>query len=344
MVRDLVHGQRLENPRYHDYTALGVQPDGQVIVAYSDRTHSLFDCIFSNATVRPVDEVCHVSHIRTNYIARAVHPLSILPKHNRLPRLSNFRFEDWKTGSLLLQGSDVNLPPKTDVGKCYPAHIQVFVPNIPVENIFISLKDPSSRYTLSSETLDSAIILSHDCNGIVLAYLSQHTRRLPPNYINGPTHLQLTLIHLETHKTIASAVVPSDISAFSLIISRFHVFLFTTDEMHVFDFTASYLYSLRIWEGLNDFWRTFPKMEYDGSLLLWKKEYRQGPDADEVVVFDPMRKSKRKMVRPFRVGEGDTRSGRGNGYYFVIREYPIDQAGKRTGAPGQEKMIWRRLT
>ncbi|KAJ3045937.1 hypothetical protein HDV00_006203 [Rhizophlyctis rosea] len=333
VVRDLVYSHRLPQTQrnYHPYTALGVMPDGQTIVRHARGTS--IDSIFEETIPRSIMNISYVSHIRTDALARYSQNPSRTYQTNDETSLDCTYIENWSTGTILHGTSArfIDLPADTHIIYIHNAHIQLLTRGDQSAQQFISLKDPSRRMKFPLRNPDGSSILSSNFNGIILALLLYNRTNLT----------YLTLHNINTSQIIASTVLPSDFTALNVSLSRFHAFLYSTTECRIYSLTATYLYTLPICENLSPVFTAYPKMEFDNLMLLWKRETELEGEIDQVVVFDPMRRTKRRMVHRFQDQEYEERRFRG--YYFTMREFPVGEDGKRSGAPERNRVFWRGL-
>ncbi|KAJ3036952.1 hypothetical protein HDV00_002200 [Rhizophlyctis rosea] len=361
VVRDLVYAHRNIPVEQCKYTALGVQLDGQAIVSRTDKSASFLDSVFTETTIRPITNIGYISHTKSATIAHAIHPPSAHDAVNTV-RASRFQLEDWNSRNTIMRVADLNFHTETILMHIYHSHILLFMreSNRPYHQI-ISLQDPSSRFVPLADSLQSSRLISLGFNGIILAYLwDRHSE--------GTDRAYLTLIHLESQQTVASTTLSTNSQTLTLSTSRFHVFICTDQQCHVYNLAARHLYSF----NLRELWdmgfflsprenaSSRPNMDFDRLMLSW----RRGPfhdglgNVDKIVVFDPMRRTKRQLMRRVvgrvedlmrELGASDWGPGglheenRVGGYYFVVSEFPVDPSGKRTGAPGTDRILWRRV-
>ncbi|KAJ3045760.1 hypothetical protein HDV00_007886 [Rhizophlyctis rosea] len=159
----------------------------------------------------------------------------------------------------------------------------------------------------------------------------------------------LTLVRFEGRKTIASLPLPSCDVPTNLRISRFNVFVAWDEEVMVFDLKGNFLYSIHVdddpwtdWFACDSFNLNFHyRSQIDGQLFLQNYERPSGSTKDEFVLMDPKTRTARRVVKDFPAQLFEEGREEPLGYYFAVNEYPVDEAGKRTRAPGGSRVFWR---
>ncbi|KAJ3036094.1 hypothetical protein HDV00_003070 [Rhizophlyctis rosea] len=317
----------------------GARADGRVMLTggYGD-DYTFLDIVFSetlSTAPPPVDLARHFQFARANALVR--HPdhkcemyyrghyngLEPVFKDADTGNICYLLIEDWNTAELMAQ------IPRTYRYFFICGDYWIEGDHEDAQAHIYSILNTSQRHTISTQCKGSH--RNAAINETLLAYVTydQHAHT---------SECQLRLLRLADHQIIATYELEREPAR--MTITRFFVVLDYEEDCAVFDFSLNRMCTLPPIAKADDWMLFFYQPWADIPWARREDEYyhswRRAPDAEPTELF--VMDAKSRTCYPVFPKCLERKTGHCTNYYFNTIEYPVDKAGRRTGAGGVCKL------
>ena len=202
------------------------------------------------------------------------------------------------------------------------------------------LVDTNSGALFPINPPDDEETLNDDDNLVVFnETLAAIARRIYPEI--DPPHWTLTLHRISTQSVISQYTYPSDVQLINFCITRFH--LLTIDQTNLE--TNSRKITVRNLKTLQSLYTLqIPDTDRLPTILTSNTAVLYGRSTGGTYILDPIRKQKIRMTVPVleHVDVDEPADVcQMMGYAFVIREFEVDEQGRRKGGLGRDRVFWQ---
>ncbi|KAJ3034299.1 hypothetical protein HDV00_005207 [Rhizophlyctis rosea] len=349
-IRDVT--DELSNGEAHGIDTFGVRPDGQIIIAdfvklrkgVYEKPRPYIDIIFTEtkATARPITNIARIRHKITDLIVRNAKNV--------------YSFEGWTTGTRKKTITSLNTPGEFIFEESLCGSQVVFRRKEVQQNrqwhIILdsySIQPPCNQTEFTVRTHPNGHFAS---NHSLLATTASHQQVDETAERGGKTFPHtIALLRLHDSKPLSKIAIGTSSQIVNLRLTRFNMLAFTRGgECLVFDLNLHLLHTIQL---RTDVLLGHMMEDVDDRMVFTKCEGGIG----DVAEWDPKRGTLKGYSNRFRKGVmptgdglefmeflglmGDHDVNSGSGYYFTTMEYPVDEAGNRTGASGVGRIYWR---
>ncbi|KAJ3045857.1 hypothetical protein HDV00_006121 [Rhizophlyctis rosea] len=337
------------------FWTLGARPDGQVIIkpkssapCFIDR----FDTIFLETTPRTITDIAPVPHYGGKILARKRQSSPPYPAFfQRILNRDDTVLEDWDTGDIFLDFALVDLPATCRIDHVLPSCIDVIgvQPSTgKLTHYFIPRQNPSSSIQVPVNFPPDPESVAHNPSSTLQMSFPNETTLLQCFLVLDDDVTSTNLTFSDLNDGTEAPCVTDGSFITTLQLDSWAVLSPNDEEQRDGGDSDD-----DMWEDEESDEEADDEMAEDGDepdiLDLDQSDHQSDSSGTEdpqsnspqlanqyFYILDPKTNSIQRMSR--RAG-----SQEGNGYFFAVNEYPVDEDGKRTGAPGRSRFFWRCL-